>query len=86
MTTYLAALGSSPIRRLNNSQLSHPIRRQPSPQKGYTIEQALTDIQVPSRKKQAFIFINRYFSPEALAKRGEFPSKDLFVKVVRLII
>ena len=32
------------------------------------------------------MYINKYFSPDAFRYRGEFPSKDIFVKVVKSLL
>ncbi|TNV74019.1 hypothetical protein FGO68_gene5751 [Halteria grandinella] len=52
----------------------------------YTIEAALRDIVQPTKRLQSYIFINRYFSPEALSTRGDFPSRDIFHRVVRILL
>jgi hypothetical protein len=52
----------------------------------YSLESALKDIPIPSKRLQGFMFINRYLSPEVLKMRGEFPSRDVFSKVIAAVL
>jgi len=82
LTGVISALGGSPAARRHKKI----VLASQTPQvksRLYTLEQAVADTANPSLSDQAFAFIKQYFQPDAMT---EFPSKELFVKVLRTVI
>ena len=94
LNAYLAAMSPSPSRlklktqgsAFSSSAMSQQSKAYSPTASPYTIEYALRDIHNQNKRIQGFMYINKYFSPDAFRYRGEFPSKDIFVKVVKSLL
>lgn len=53
----------------------------------YSLEQALKDSNQPLSKlrQQAFMYLSKYLTHDAIRKRGDFPSKEVFQHIFKVL-